>query len=108
MKKNAVDSTSQAILKGYFGKFGDDLTKKIYSKTKSFLSKKANTDDVEVQKINLLPLHHSENKSNLIAEFALHASANDSSNDLVSCSKLVSVKIDKVNNKVAFDSFDLD
>lgn len=109
MKKTAVDSTAQQILSGYFGSFSEQLTKKVYSKTKVFLNKKAGLEDVlEPEKISLMGLHHSEDDHEIKAEFAIQAHAYDEDGDVVALNKVLAVKVDKVNRKVAFAELDLD
>lgn len=109
MKKTAVDSTAQQILSGYFGSFAEQLTKKVYTKTKFFLNKKAGLEDgLEPEKISLMGLHHSEDENQIKAEFAIQAHAYDDEGDVVALNKVLAVKVDKVNRKVAFAELDLD
>lgn len=109
MKKTAVDSTAQSILSGYFGDFAEQLTKKVYSKTKIFLNKKAGLEDeLEPEKISIMGLHHSENAREIRAEFAVQAHTIDTDGDIVAINKIYAVKLDKDQNRLLFAQLDLD
>lgn len=109
MKKTAVDSTAQAILSGYFGEFAEQLTKKVYSKAKIFLNKKAGfEDELEPHKISIMGLHHAEDADEVKAEFVIQAHTIDTDGDIVAINKIFSVKVDKNERRVAFAQLDLD
>lgn len=107
MKKQAVDAKAQEILNGYFGSFAEQLTRKIYNKSKSFLQKKSSLEDIEPSKIMILPVFHNENENEIRAEFVVKAHGVGEEDSIVAIDHIFSYHVDKSENKLRFVGLDL-